>query len=146
MLTKRDHETRRIYTSAHDMTEPRTAEILGISRYEVRASLDRCRRAGLDVSKPTKPTDHKPPRTDTVEVTVRNPSNNTLNDAISQRRISLPKLVFQSCAIEDRTIRKYAPPPPQITEEEQQRLARVALIRKIHQDGLRRGLFRSRSG
>ncbi len=153
MLSDRDRKVCEAYLSAPEMSEPRVATELGISRYEVRGSLDRGRRAGMNLSKPRggKKPMRPIPKIDSVSVTITNLSNASIDETISHRSISLPRLSFAAGPAPAEIPLNRKPrvvetkPQPQLTEREIFLLKRLVLIKQVHQEGLRRGLFRIHS-
>lgn len=131
MLKPKDREIVRLYTASRANTEPLIAEKMGLSRYQIRAAIERARAYGLNVDRPPLP-----------------PAPEEAPARVFAGQPSMPKLrsiaVFDAKETrenEERSLRLEIK-PRQMTPAEELRAKRLSQIKQIHQDGLRRGLFR----
>ncbi len=145
MLTDKDQAiVKAFFAMPPGKTQKDLALDLGIPRSAVRDALCRAKRAGIDTDRRhTRPEPKKvePQREDVVTATVPKPSIGRLDAACMRSTVSLRRISFISDA-DDRPLGRIVTPVPQVNEADIIRQRRVAMIREIHQSGLRRGLFR----
>lgn len=146
MLNDKDSEILKAFFAA-PKGENRTqlAERLGITRSAVRDALCRAKRAGIDIdrrhTKPEQP-EPEPQRDDVVTVTVARLAVGKMKPECLRTNVTLPRLSFVTAQDDEEPIRRIVTPPPKVSQADIIRQQRVAMIREIHQAGLRRGLFR----
>lgn len=145
-INAQDRKVFEEYTTQLGATVNIVANRLGLTKYEVRLALDHCRRAGMDVKRAiiSKPGVTKPALREDVETKTIALNAGRINDELQHARITLVRITAFDKPIEAPALR-LVPAVPQITAADEIRMRRLPMLKQIHRDGLRRGLFQHRS-